>query len=596
MRTPALLAALFGLAVGLRLAVVHDLRDLPSTHALVEDAAAYDAMARELLAGGGLPETAFYQDPLYPYFLAASYATLGDSHLAVRVLQALMGGATAVLLALAAVRLGGGRPGAATAGLLAAGYGPLTLYAPQLLKETLLVLLESGFVFAALAALGAASAAWAAGAGLLLGWAALLRGNLLLVAPLAAAGLVVAAHRRGTAGRRRAWRPGIAFAAGIVLALLPVTLVNRQVSGEWILTTSQAGSNFYLGNRRGASGLYEPLRPGRQTPAAEREDARRVAAEVVARERGAAVAPGALSPAEVSRALWRESGREIVAAPGAWLGGLGRKFLYTWNRAENPDTAAFDSLRAESPWMAASPFTFAWVAPLGLAGLAALWRHRGARYLAVLVAGASISVALFYVFARYRLVLLPLLVPAAGAGVAELVASWRAGERRRPAVWAGTALATLGLVCWPAFDAADRAAWAALTQANEATAANRLGGEVAATDPGRALAWYAEAERRGRAALAADPDHLPARLALVVTGLRRGNLRLARGEREMASADYDDAERALGELLASPRAAAYPEMVENARRRLGRALAGGRAALAGGAQPPAGLVGNGEPP
>jgi hypothetical protein len=62
-------------------------------------------------------------------------------------------------------------------------------------------------------------------------------------------------------------------------------------------------------------------------------------------------------------------------------------------------------------------------------------------------------------------------------------------------------------------------------------------------------------------------------------------LHLARGERASAAAAYDQAESALDELLASPQAPAYPEVVENARSRLRRALAGGRAALAGSAPP-----------
>jgi 4-amino-4-deoxy-L-arabinose transferase-like glycosyltransferase len=580
MRTTLGLAALACVAVLLRLAVVQELADLPSMQVLVEDAAAYDATARLLVERGGVPETAFYQDPLYPYFLAAVYAVAGPSYEAVRWLQAFMGGATAVLAALAAARLGGGRPGAAFAGLAAALYAPLLFYVPLLQKETLLVLLVSGFVLATLVALDNRSWGWAAGAGALLGLAALLRGNLLLVAPIAAAALAVEAALGAPRARIPPWAPSLALLLGFACALAPVALLNHHASGDWILTSAQGGANFYLGNRRGASGLYQPLAAGRQTPAHEREDARRLAAAVVERERGTPVLPQTLSPGEVSRALWREGLREIARAPGAWLGGLGRKLLYAWNRAEVPDAEAYDAYRMESRWLAATPVGFALVAPLGLAGLVVVRRRTGARFLAIMVAATTLSVALFFVFARYRLVLVPFLLPAAGAGFAEVVARCRAGQWRPAAAWVAVAALATVLVAWPVFGAADRASWLALTQANLATAANRLGAEAAGSgDVERALTWLDEAERRARAALAADRRHLPARLALVVAALRRGNLRRALGETDRAAVEYDLAQLELTALLERPEVADYPEMADDARRRLGRAIAAGRAAL-----------------
>ncbi len=572
------LVALFAAATLLRLAVVGDLAPLPSMHALVEDAAAYDAAARQLLASGGVPEAAFYQDPLYPYLLAACYAAFGHSFTAVRVVPALVGGVTAVLLALAGRRLGG-RAAGWIAGILAAAYAPLLFYVPLLLKETFLVLLVSAFLLTALAALGGERRGWSAAAGLLLGLATLLRGNLLLVAPVAAAALGVSAARHA-ASRAAAWRTAAAFALGFALALLPVTVLNARASGEWILTTSQGGANFYIGNHRGASGLYEPLRPGRHTPAEEQEDARRLAAEIRSAEAGTAVEPASLSPAEVSRVLWRAAWRDVAAAPGSWLRSLGRKTLYFWSAAEIPDAEAFDVYRLESPWLTWDPVTFSLLAPLGLAGIVLLWRREGGRLLALLTAALTVSVALFFVFARYRLPVVPLLVAAAGAGLPALAVAWRRRDRRRLVAWAATAAAALVLARWPLFDAGERRAWAAVTHGNLATAANRLGAEAAASDPERAWRWYGQGERHGRAALAADPAYLPAQLTLAVNALRRGNLLLAAGRREEAAAAYAAAQAALDALLASPAAGDYPELVENARERLGRALAASRAAAA----------------
>ena len=56
-------------------------------------------------------------------------------------------------------------------------------------------------------------------------------------------------------------------------------LRNRVVAGEFHLTTSQLGPNFYIGNHPGADGSYRPLSFGRGDALREREDATRLAGE-----------------------------------------------------------------------------------------------------------------------------------------------------------------------------------------------------------------------------------------------------------------------------------------------------------------------------
>ena len=72
---------------------------------------------------------------------------------------------------------------------------------------------------------------------------------------------------------------------------LPVVARNYSVDGGFYLTTSQFGSNFYIGNNPNADGTYASIRFGRGAPEFERLDAKEVAEEAVGR---------ALSPSEVS--------------------------------------------------------------------------------------------------------------------------------------------------------------------------------------------------------------------------------------------------------------------------------------------------------
>ena len=71
-------------------------------------------------------------------------------------------------------------------------------------------------------------------------------------------------------------------------------LRNYAVGGGFYLTTSQFGSNFYIGNNPATDGTYMALRSGRGAPEYERQDATELAEHAVGRT---------LTPAEVS-AYW----------------------------------------------------------------------------------------------------------------------------------------------------------------------------------------------------------------------------------------------------------------------------------------------------
>src|SRR5262245_54980105 len=114
----ALAAALFLLALALRLVYLAEARGSVFFRALGLDAKYYDDEALRILSGT-LPPEPYFMGPLYAYFLAAVYKLAGHSYTIVRLLQAVLGAATAV----AAARLGtlrAGRAARVRAGLLGA--------------------------------------------------------------------------------------------------------------------------------------------------------------------------------------------------------------------------------------------------------------------------------------------------------------------------------------------------------------------------------------------------------------------------------------------------------------------------------------------
>ncbi len=583
--------AVFAFALAVRLVYTLEIRDLPTLHELVMDAQRYDQLARDVLDHGWRPREAFYQAPLYPYLLAAVYAMSGRSLTAMRLAQALVGALTAALTALAAGRLwerAAGRQAvavAAIAGTLAALYAPAVFYTPLLLKTVPALFLESAALVLLLPPAGRGlSPARALAAGAALGGAALLQESLLLLAPAAALYVALAAEdapeevetpeaerpqqasRRRPRGWQRAGR-ALALLAGAALALAPAAGLNYAASGEVLLTSSQGGMNFYIGNARGATGTYAALSSGSQVPERQRADAGRLAAAFASRERGRAIAPGELDPAEVSRLFWRETWREIAADPGAWLRLLVRKTRLFWNAYELPDAEGFRVYRRESLLLRSDPVVFGVVAPLAAVGLLALARggrrrRRRALLPALLACTVWVAVVAFFVFGRYRLAALPFLLPLAAAGVLELIAvstharAASVGTAARPALDLAL-LAAAGLaVNVPCLSAAEVRQQDAVIEYNLGVAANRWSGAAGAESQHLATAAHGQSSPAARASLdlavrratraigyleeaARDsPGFLAAEIEWAIARERRGSYLAAAGEYAQAAADY----------------------------------------------------------
>ena len=428
----------------MRLAHVWQIRQSPFFSLLMGDSKGYDEWARRIAGGDWLGHEVFYQAPLYPYLLGLIYAVAGPRLLLVRVVQALIGSASCALLALAAARLFSRRAGLA-AGLMLAFYAPAIFFDGLLQKSVLDVF----FVCLALwliAQDGTAENAEHAEnrmfflrslrsprfhlcffLGLTMGGLALTRENALVFIVVILAWIMVKGLGARGSGLRNsgsgtpspqllapALRRASFFMAGLAIVLLPVAARNNHVGGGFYITTSQFGPNFYIGNNPAADGTYQSLRFGRGAPEYERQDATDLAERALGRR---------LTPAEVS-SYWTDKALEFVTSkPGAWLTLMGRKIALLWNATEMLDT---ESQEAHAEWslpLRLGGFVghFGILVPLAVFGLIATWPMRSRLWIlyAMTLAYAA-SVVLFYVFARYRYPLVPLLILFAAAGVVEL--------------------------------------------------------------------------------------------------------------------------------------------------------------------------------
>jgi tetratricopeptide (TPR) repeat protein len=503
-----------------RLAHWWAVRDEPFFAQLAMDSQEYDRWARAIAAGEWWGNEPFFQAPLYPYLLALVYRVAGHSLDAVYLLQIALGVAGLALLAVAADRRLG-PPHGLVAAALGAFYGPFLFHDVQLLKEGPAVALVSlllltlprdpskatgGTDESAPATIPGAPTStfteirrWA-GVGAVLGLLVLLRENALLLVPFLAPLGWRRGDRRGSAVRTAS------LLLGLSLVLSPVAARNAALGGGFLPTTFQGGVNFWIGNNPQADGTYRPLAPGRQIPAFERAEPRRLAEAEVGRP---------LTGAEVSRFWLDRSLAWARSEPLAFARLQLRKLGLYLSGYEWPDAVDYEWTKSRSPVLALPLAEFTTVASLAAAGVLLLVLQRRRRDLAALApvfaveAGWLLSTVAFFLFSRYRLPAIPGLLLLAAIPLVELGRAYRGG--RRSAALAGTGLV---VAVWALPHSAGHQPRADLVEFNLGRLAEERG------DP-------AAAERHYAAALAAAPDHFLAAMNLGTLAAKRGDLAAA---------------------------------------------------------------------
>lgn len=450
----AWLAAVFLAALVPRLVYTAQFeRSHPQAQRLTIDEASYDSWAREIAGGDWIGSEVFFQEPLYPYALGVVYGLAGTEVAAqrsfARTTQALLGAATAVLVALLGARIASRKSGL-VAGFALALYRPAIWMGALLLKPALFLPLLTLFAIALLSTRGLESAAprvrlgrWLI-VGVLAGLGALLRGNMLILSPLFV-GWPLARAWIQRSGALAGLPSCAAVALGIALVLLPVALRNRAVGGRLVLTTSGAGTNVYGGNNPlNPYGLATEFPWVRGVPEHEATDWLHEAERRVGR---------ALDPAEVSSYWLGQAVESALREPALHLSILWNKLRLSLGAYEVPDNHFIEWDARFVPFLELPLPGFAILGTLGLAGLLlALGRavrrrappNPAALELAALTLLYLATIVLTVTSERVRLALVPLLLPFAAA--------WITGLRRTPREL-GVALASLAgaalFVLWP---------------------------------------------------------------------------------------------------------------------------------------------------
>ncbi len=407
---------IFAIALTLRLVVLTQIQQLPSLDHFIGDAAAYDAWAHRIVAGDWWGQEVFYQAPAYPYWLAILHLIGGHDAELIHRIQMVLGALSCVFI-FVATRLLFDRPTGAVAGLLMAAYAPAIFYDSLVQKTGLGLFLLTVFLTLLIQLQRRAHWLPAFAAGIVLGALTLTRENTLAFLPAIPIWMALR-FRESSTRDRTIWVA--TFALGVVLVLVPVGLRNYAVGDTFAITTSQLGTNFYIGNNPDATGIYAPLLPGRETAHYESPDAQMLAERALGRP---------LEKGEVSR-YWLGRGLEFAAAePLRWLGLFFFKGALALSWLEIPDSEDI-YVHAEASALLRcllSVLHFGTLLPLAAAGILLVGLRR--RDTTLLIGLASIfllTLMTFYVFGRYRYPLVPLFLPLAAFACVEIARRLRA--------------------------------------------------------------------------------------------------------------------------------------------------------------------------
>lgn len=190
------------------------------------DSARYEEATRHIVAEGQFPRE-YGRAPLYPVFLAAQYATVGDEILKTRIIQSVLNATVAALLVLIGFRTGGYWVGAFAGGLWSI-YPMAVFVSGTVYPATLLAFLLAAAVFCLVPGRGRRAGLAAIGlSGLIFGVAALAK-PIVVAAILTVTAWLFAVYKG-----RRLVTAGL-FLLAAIIALTPWTVRNYEVFGKFV--------------------------------------------------------------------------------------------------------------------------------------------------------------------------------------------------------------------------------------------------------------------------------------------------------------------------------------------------------------------------
>lgn len=405
----------------------------PDFSTLDLDASFNDYWARALATGDWtVPEpnddpmintTPYQRFPGYPWFLATVYWFLGQSDLAARIVQMLLGTGNCLLAFFLGKKWFGSTVGLIFAWLMSFYWifiyfegelyaTVLTVFFALLLISSLSLWIEkTGFFRCAVT-------------GFILGFFALTRANILIFVP------VVIAWFAWISYRRKNWRPFppavIGLLLGIIITILPITISNYVVAKDFVVISSYGGLQLTIGNNALADGVNPTIPHLKEMTGLTSWSPYEYPRIVRSLEKKLGKT---LKYSEASAYWTKEAIRYIRGHPWETLKLTFRKAVLFWGPREISNPIEIHYARLNSPVLRNIPGNFPFVLSLSIAGILILFfdlkskkRYRETALpssemqvevfvlILLFIAAYFISFLPFLVSARFRAPLIPFLL------------------------------------------------------------------------------------------------------------------------------------------------------------------------------------------
>jgi hypothetical protein len=348
----------------------------------------------------------FHQAPLYPYWVAALLACLGDSMRKILLVQLVVGALDSLVIYALASRLFNPKVGLLAAAMTAC-YGPYIFQQGTLLRDWLPPLLEPLALLLILRAGDSGRTRNWVLAGATIGVALLAKENLLIFLPLA---LWLTREYRCTF--REAARVTVAIVLGLTITLSPLIVRNALTGAPLLSISNRVAEGFIEGNAPGTNPI------GFNTPAS--------LPEILDRANGRLMVVG-YETLRLYQVDW-------LAYPELLI----KKLRGLADPIEIPNNLNF-AYGLEISSILNYTLTYGVVFPLGLAGLVLSYKNPPrSRLLLFYGLLTLLSLLLGIVLGRYRLVLVPVLIIYGAAALAMLANA--ISQSKLPTAIAGSAL------------------------------------------------------------------------------------------------------------------------------------------------------------
>lgn len=413
------LGIVVGVALALRIAFYFLNKAFnPTFYFPVMDSLYHHEWALDLVAGGTPGTDVFFRGPLYPYFLAALYKLSGSSIAFAVFVHHLIGALTAGLVYLTARELFS-RTVSLVAGLMVALYWVLVYMEGDLLVETLFIFFNAVSLLLLTMGIRRKHLVLLAAGGLALGLATITRPSVLVFFPAIPLAIWLAA-RSGNATKRGWITQSAIVAVACALPIMPVMIRNYQVARAIVPVGASGGVNFWIGNNPVSDGSTAIVPRTRADWWGGYSDAIAIAEKELGRK---------LKLAEVSDYYFDRGFDYIAQNPSDATAHMLKKFQMFWGAGEraNDKYIYFFWHLAKMKYIPLPGFWL--VAPLAILGAFLLWRRKGELVMFYLFVGLySAGVIAFFVNARFRLPIVPVLCLFAAYGAVYL---WRAFREKR---------------------------------------------------------------------------------------------------------------------------------------------------------------------